>query len=103
MQTPYWQKMEIQPSFKEWKEFYDGCLMCACDHGCNQWLKEQQARASLLFDAISTPGSTKPDKIAQMSLERVNKIWYRLVWWKAEKFNRELRKLESNEQNEKGR
>lgn len=92
MGSSYWKEMETQPTFKEWKEFYDGCVMCNCGHGCQQWIKEQQGKMSLLFEVLSNPNSTtKPDKIAQMSPERANKIWYKIMRWKSQKFNRELR------------
>lgn len=87
--------MEVQPDFKTWLGFYNGCVHCACDHGCNQWLVEQQARASILFRTLANPKATaKIDKITQMPLERVNKIWFRIISWESERFNRELRKSE---------
>lgn len=93
--TPYWKKMEVQPSFKEWLEFWNGCVHCGCDHGCNQWIMEQNARAGLLFMIMGNPKKTTDlDKVVKMPLKKVNKIWFRIISWQSEKFNRELRKNE---------
>lgn len=91
MQTDYWKSTEVQPSFKDWKEFREGCIACACDHGCNAWVKEQEAKSSLFFDILTNKNATTSlDKVAKMPLERANKIWYRIFRWRMYRANREM-------------
>lgn len=92
MNSPYWQQMEKQPDFNAWKDFYDSCLMCGCDHGCNEWIKEQRTKISLILSILSNPNATtKLEKVTQMDPKKADQIWYRIQWWKMEKFNRDLR------------
>jgi hypothetical protein len=79
MQTPYWKEQETQPTYTEYTAFYGGCATCACDHGCNQWLQEQNVRAALLFKILAAKGNTDLDRVVQMDLKRIGKIW----WWMA--------------------
>ena len=45
----------------------------------------------MLMVLTNKKSTTNPDKIAQMHPKKANKIWYRIVNWQSEKFNRELR------------
>lgn len=73
---------------------YDGSLACDCDHGCRQWIYDNRHRTGLFLEILKTKGSvTNLDKLAQMDIDRVNKIHRRILSWKSEKFNRELRGL----------
>lgn len=90
--TPYWTQMETQPNFDVWLGFYEGCVLCGCDHGCNQWIAENHAKISLAFRIMRDPkATTKLDKLSQLPLKRADAIWIRLMRWGSEKFNRELR------------
>jgi len=80
--------------FKSWQGEWDGCMMCACDHGCNQWLVKNQSKASLVMRVLSSKGSTKLDKIVQMSNQKANKIWFWIHMRENKKFNEELRREE---------
>lgn len=75
--SDYWKKTEVQPNVDEWLSYWEGCLICACDHGCNQWVKEQGHRAALIMRAMRL-GSKKSvlDKLVQMPLKKSDKIWY---------------------------
>jgi len=91
MQTPTWQREEVQPTAQAWLDYYDGCMMCACDHGCNQWIEEQKYRTSLLMRILLTPNATtSADKVARLPLQRVMNIWVRLENWESQKWNRRL-------------
>lgn len=98
MQTDYWKSQEVQPTFKEWQSFMEGCVMCQCDHGCNQWMLEQRSKIALFMRILSTKGNTSLDKLAQMPLQRANRIYFLLSIREAVKFNKELR----DEQNKEG-
>lgn len=92
METPYWKQMETHDTFKEWKEFYDGCLMCGCDHGCNQWIVEQRAKIALFFRVLGQSNSTTGlNKLAKMPLKRANAVFYWLHWRDIKRWNREYR------------
>ena len=70
---------ETYDSYKDWKSNYDGCLMCACDHGCNQWVASQSRRTSLILRILTKKDSnTSLDKVVKMTDERVNWLWYYL-------------------------
>jgi hypothetical protein len=83
--SDYWEDSKRQPSFKEWLAMWHGCVLCNCDHGCNQWIVENAPKAYLLFEGLRQ-GQTAEflDKIAQ---EHINvphtQIWKR-VWAKVE-------------------
>jgi hypothetical protein len=62
-----------------WRNQWDGAMFCACDHGHNQWLKENEAKASLIIRILLTGGKTSLDKLVRMENDRVNKIWYWLA------------------------
>ena len=92
MNTDYWKTTETQKDFKSWLEFYEGCLMCACDHGCSQWVKEQQHRAAILFRIISKPNATtKIEKITLMPLEEIDQLWYKMARRQSREWNRKMR------------
>ena len=92
MNSSYWEQMEVQESFKEWFEFYEGCITCACDHGCNQWLAEQVCRTALVMRVLKDQNATTSlDKLVSMPLKKVNRIWHRISMWNCERFNRKLR------------
>jgi len=97
MQTEYWKSTEVQPDIDTWLGFWDGCVHCACDHGCNQWVMEQTARASLIMNAMRQ-GKSKDrlDKLVQIPVERANKIWYYIGTRFSRKFNKLLRENDGN-------
>ena len=80
MNTDYWKSTEVQPDIDTWLDFWNGCVHCACDHGCNQWIDEQSARAALIMRAMRL-GSKKSvlDKLVQIPLKRVNRVWFWLT------------------------
>lgn len=98
MNTDYWKSLEIQPSFENWKEFYEGCLMCGCDHGCNEWIFENRSKIAILFRILSKPNSnTSLDKMAKMPLKRADHIFYWLMFKETKRFNKKLRELAKKE------
>lgn len=81
METEYWKTMEVQPTFQAWKDYFEGGLACACDHGCNQWTKEQMPRMALFLRIMAKPcATTSLDRVAQIPIKKVAKIWFRLFW-----------------------
>ena len=62
-------------TYQDFMEEYEGSMICGCDHGCNQWLKKQGARVALGYRMMKL-GSKNLDKMAQMPIARVDKIWY---------------------------
>lgn len=91
----YWVEQKTQPNFKTWLNYYNSCLMCDCGHGCKTWIEEQRSKAALIMEVQSNKNATTSlDKIAQMPPEKANEIWMRIMWWRSEKFNRELRERE---------
>ncbi len=97
MQSDYWKTKETAKDFKSWLSEWEDCLVCACDHGCNQWVKEQGHRAALLFRILSTKGNTSLERVTQIPLKEVDQIWYRIVTWESEKWNRDNRKQEASQ------
>lgn len=93
MNTGYWKESEVKPDFKTWLDFYEGCIMCGCDHGCNQWIKEQEARNALAIRMLQL-GSKNLDKLVTIPLERANKIWFWIRHQDIRRFNEKLRKQE---------
>ena len=92
MNTDSWKATETQKDFQSWLSFYEGCLMCACDHGCNQWVKEQTQRAALLFRILSKPNATtKLEKVTNIPLEKVDKLWYKIAMRESKEWNGKLR------------
>jgi hypothetical protein len=89
--SPYWKEMEAQPSYREWREFFEGCIACSCDHGCNEWILEQSKKAMLFLRIMHKNSPTSLDKLARMSLQRADKIFYRVQRWDMEKYNRKLK------------
>ncbi len=97
METDYWKRTEVQPDVDRWLNFYEGCVHCSCDHGCNQWVFEQRARAALLMRAMRQ-GTKKAtlDRLVQIPLERANKIWYWLAMRETIILNIAMREDEKN-------
>jgi hypothetical protein len=85
---------EPSKSYKEWRYEWDGSMLCDCGHGCNQWLKKNHSKVSLIMRVRDNNGKTSLDKIVQMKNDRADKIWYFLVMRDSRKFNEELRKSE---------
>lgn len=94
----YWEEQKKQPNFKAWLDFYNGCLICDCGHGCRNWLEEQRSKAALIMEVQNNKSATTcVDKIAQMDPKRADDIWVRIMWWRSDKLNRELREQEEKE------
>ncbi len=86
----YWEKQKTQKDFESWLSMYDGCVGCACDHGCNQWLVENQTKAALMFRIIRNKGTTNLDRVARMDTLKANLIWFFLSYRRSKKVNRFL-------------
>jgi len=58
----FWEFAEKQDdyrgAFRTWIDYWEGCCLCACDHGCNQFLQENAAKAAALLSAASTTDTT---------------------------------------------
>jgi hypothetical protein len=100
---PYWASMGFQKSADSFWESHEGCWACGCDHGCNQWLVENAPKAALMRRVMKKhPGNTAMlDKIAQMSLPRVNHILFWLCQQDSRRFNNELWAEEAKQRKEK--
>lgn len=88
---------EAAKDFKSWLSEHSGSMMCACDHGCNQWLKKNESKASLAMRIMFNKGTASLDKLVQRSNEDVNKIWYWLEMRENKKYNEEIRRQEREE------
>jgi len=90
--SDYWKDKETQPNIKAWLEEWHGCVACACDHGCNQWLAQNGAKSSLIMEALK---KKKPkadlDKLAQMPIQDSYAVWRKWSYARARKFNKDLR------------
>src|SRR5690349_19992751 len=72
----YWEDSRKLPDVDSFWVFWNGCVHCACDYGCKQWIKEMNTKASLLMTAMRMGFKKKLlAKIAQMSVEKANKLW----------------------------
>ena len=93
MNTDYWKSTEVQPDIDTWLGFWEGCVHCACDHGCNQWIEEQNARAALIMRAMRL-GSKKSvlDKLVQIPLDKANRIWFWIAARESRLLNDAMRK-----------
>lgn len=49
----YWHFARKQPDFQgeflTWISYWEGCVLCHCDHGCNQFVLENAAKAAALL------------------------------------------------------
>lgn len=82
---------ETHKTFQDFMEEYEGASVCACDHGCNQWLKRSENRIILGLRMLKS-GSKNLDKLASMKIHRVNKIWHRIYKNENHGMNVKLRK-----------
>lgn len=75
--SDYWENSKKQPNFKDWMDFLEGCLLCACDHGCNQWIAQNGGKMlRIAKEAQSVLSSEKLDVIVQADTDLVNsQIW----------------------------
>ena len=48
----YWEQQSKQPSFKDWLDFWEGCIICSCDHGCNGWIVKNSGKAYSIIKAL---------------------------------------------------
>lgn len=81
---------EPSENYEKWKSGLDGSIMCDCDHGCRQWIKNNWTKISLVLKYKDKPALL--DKIVSMENARANNIWYWLEMREVKKFNEELRK-----------
>lgn len=83
----YWEFARKQPDFKgefeDWIEYWEGCVLCGCDHGCNQFVLENAAKASALIKAARTEF---PDILNELAMRDERE--FRTELWKAS-YNKE--------------
>lgn len=90
--SDYWERMETQPSIKDWLEMWHGCVACACDHGCNQWLAKNGAKSSLIMEALKKKKSKEElNKLAQMPIEESYATWRKWSYARSRRFNKKLK------------
>lgn len=68
----YWESLKVMQDFEDFKENWYGCMMCACDHGCNGWLLQNAGKALRVFEAVqkgATPAEL--DAIVQQNADDV--------------------------------
>jgi hypothetical protein len=85
MKSDYWEAKNRQPSYNDWLEEWHGSVLCACDHGCNQWLAENAGKAHELLLALQK-GATEMelDAIVQKHVSEVNIAIVERMWKAAE-------------------
>jgi hypothetical protein len=94
--SDYWKKNETQLTIKDWLNYWDGCVACACDHGCNQWLAKNHPKSSLIMDALrKKKPKAELDKLAQMTIEESYKTWHK---WTMQQNKIQMKALKKQEQ-----
>lgn len=67
----FWKFAEKQPDFishfHTWMDYWEGCVLCACDHGCNQFLLANAAKAAALLRARGNAESL--DELNQLAMK----------------------------------
>ena len=77
----YWEDSKKQPDLKTWLEFYHGCLICACDHGCNQWVAENAGKAYILIESLQKGQSLGfCDGVVQTDVADINNDIFQAMW-----------------------
>lgn len=81
MKSEYWDGQCKQPTFKDFLDCLEGCIICRCDHGCNQWVIENSAKTLHLMKAQQEGVSTeKLDEICQKhAKEFIDILWETLL------------------------
>lgn len=85
----YWENIKKDLTLKQFSEEYKGSMECACDHGCNQWLKANQSKVYLILRFIDS--EVDLNKITKMHVDRADKIFFWLSRKDSIKFNKQLR------------
>jgi hypothetical protein len=77
----YWDDARKQPSVKDWLEFWHGCVICNCDHGCNGWIIENAGKAYRLLQA-SLNGKSEDflDSVVQQGVSDVTNLIHKEMW-----------------------
>jgi hypothetical protein len=73
MKTEWWESRNKAPNYSAWLDDWHSSIICACDHGCNQWLAENAGKAHELLLAMQK-GATEMelDAIVQKHVSEVN-------------------------------
>jgi hypothetical protein len=72
MKSDYWESKNKKPNYHAWLVEWHGCVICACDHGCNQWLAENAGKAFSLLEALDRKASAEElDTIVQKHVSEV--------------------------------
>jgi hypothetical protein len=81
MNTDYWEAKNRQPSYNDWLVEWHGSILCACDHGCNQWLAENACKAHEIMLALQK-GATELelDVIVQKHVSEVFGEIHQRMW-----------------------
>jgi hypothetical protein len=82
---------ETFDTFKRFYSKYEDCLMCSCDHGCNQWNHKQRYRLALSIRMIRN-NSKNLDKMCSMSVDRVSRIYFWLFYQDVRRANKKYNK-----------
>jgi hypothetical protein len=65
---------------EDWLESWMGSMQCGCDHGCNQWLKENSSKAMIVMRVLAKRGSTDLDALVRRPIREVDAVAVRLGW-----------------------
>jgi hypothetical protein len=74
---------DVNTTYEGFKAEWEGCIMCACDHGCNQWLARNAAKMLAITEELRRYSNDMPmsaaDKLAQTPADEFGKrLWQRI-------------------------
>lgn len=79
----FWEFAEKQEDFISqfhvWMDYWEGCVMCACDHGCNQFLLENAAKMVAILRAANSY-TAQQDELS--ALAKKDESEFRTELWK---------------------
>ena len=61
----YWEESHKQESFRDFLDFWHGCILCSCDHGCNEWIVKNAGKAFLIMEKLVNQNYPSCDEIIQ--------------------------------------
>lgn len=82
----YWKEQDKQPSLEKWLNFWYGCVLCNCDHGCNEWIVKNASKAHAIISGLLKNEQVENlDKLVQRDILEVNSEFHKKVWDNAKK------------------
>jgi hypothetical protein len=65
------QHKDTNPTYGDFKDEMEGCIMCACDHGCNQWLARNAVKMLAIMEQLETMSEDIDEAAAIEVLDRM--------------------------------